>query len=156
MLNVRPISPTLDRAFTLNREFDRVFNQAFTGTPTAQLWVPATDVMEKTDGYVISLELPGVLPEHVDLSFEKNTLTIRGSKAPSISNSENGEVRVYAAERMSGSFERTVRLPEYVDADRIEATFAHGVLTVTVPKTQAATPRKISIKNAGEAPQISA
>ena len=154
MLNVRPISPTLDRVFTLNREFDRVLKQAFSGGQTLPLWVPATDVFEKNDAYVISLELPGVLPEHVELSFEKNTLTIRGTKAPSVQNHENGELRVYAVERMSGSFERTVRLPEYVDADRIEATFAHGVLTITVPKTPAATPRRIAIKGAGEPAQI--
>ena len=147
MLSVLPISPTLDRVFTLNREFDRVFNQAFDGRQTAQLWVPAADIVERNDAYVLSLELPGVLPEHVDLSFEKNTLTVRGTKAPSVQNSENGELRVYAAERMSGSFERIVRLPEYVDADRIEATFEHGVLTITVPKSLAATPRKIAIKD---------
>ena len=155
MLNVRPISPTLDRVFTLNREFDRVLNQAFSGGQTLPLWVPATDVFEKNDAYVISLELPGVLPEHVELSFEKNTLTIRGTNASGLPNTENGELRVYAAERLSGSFERTIRLPEYVDSEHIEATFAHGVLTITVPKSQAATPRKIAIRSAEETtPQV--
>jgi len=84
----------------------------------------------------------------VDVSFEQNILTIRGSKPASFDVSTEGEVRVFAAERVHGSFERSVRLPEFVDADRIDANFANGLLTVTVPKAQAAQPRKITIRDA--------
>jgi len=59
---------------------------------------------------------------------------------------ENEELRVYSAERLSGTFERSVRLPEYVEGDKIEATYQHGVLTISVPKAVAARPRKIDVK----------
>jgi HSP20 family protein len=86
-----------------------------------------------------------VSPDQVDVSFEQNVLTVRGTKAGSFDVNAEGELRVFAAERVHGSFERSVRLPEFVDADRIEAKFAHGLLTITVPKAEAAKPRKIAV-----------
>ena len=62
---------------------------------------------------------------------------------------------MYAAERVTGTFERSVRLPEFVDGERISAEFTNGVLTVTVPKAQAAQPRKIEIKPGGASEQLS-
>ncbi|HEX5971216.1 MAG TPA: Hsp20/alpha crystallin family protein, partial [Gemmatimonadaceae bacterium] len=60
-----------------------------------------------------------------------------------------GELRIFAAERVSGTFERSVRLPEFVDAERITASVDNGVLTVTVPKAEAAQPRKITVMTEG-------
>jgi len=144
MLNTRNLN-TLDRMLTL----DRVFDQAFGSSLGSRVWVPAMDVAERKDAYVVQAELPGLSPDQVDLSFEKNVLTIRGTKPASFDTSTDGELRIYAAERVSGSFERSVRLPEFVDADRITASFDNGVLTVTVPKAEAAQPRKISIEHGG-------
>src|SRR6476661_2680626 len=140
MLNTRTLGTSLDRMLTFNRVFDQAFNGA-----GARVWVPALDVAERGDAYVIHVELPGVSPEQVDVSFEQNVLTIRGTKPASFDVAAEGELRVFAAERVHGSFERAVRLPEFVDADRIEAKFAHGLLTITVPKAEAAKPRRISI-----------
>jgi HSP20 family protein len=100
----------------------------------------------------VHAELPGVRPDQVDVSFEQNILTIRGSKPASFDVSTEGELRVFAAERVHGTFERSVRLPEFVDADRIDASFANGLLTITVPKAQAARPRKITIRGASDTP----
>ena len=111
-----------------------------------RFFVPSLDVVERADAYLISAELPGVDPAAVEISFENNTLTLRGTKQPSVKRAENEELRVYTAERLSGEFERAVRLPEYVEGDKIEATYAHGVLTITVPKAAAARPRRIEIK----------
>ena len=113
MLNTRSLSNSLDRMLTLNRALD----QAFNGVGGSRVWVPAIDVAERGDAYVILAELPGVSPEQVDVSFEQNILTIRGSKPASFDVAAEGEVRVFAAERVHGSFERSVRLPEFVDAD---------------------------------------
>ena len=140
MLNTRSLA-TLDRMLTLNRAFD----EAFGGSPGSRVWVPAMDVAERGDAYVVHAELPGVSAEQVEVSFEQNILTIRGTKPASFDVSNDGEMRVFAAERVHGSFERSVRLPEFVDADRIAAKFDNGVLTVTVPKAEAAKPRKIEI-----------
>jgi HSP20 family protein len=149
MLNTRSLGTSLDRMLTLNRALD----QAFNGVTGSRVWVPALDVAERGDAYVILAELPGVSPEQVDVSFEQNVLTIRGSKPASFDVAADGEVRVFAAERVHGSFERSVRLPEFVDAERIDASFMNGLLTVTVPKAQAAQPRKITIRGSANGDQ---
>lgn len=136
---------TLDRMLTL----DRVFDQAFGGSLGARVWVPAMDVAEKHDAYVVQAELPGLAPDQVDVSFEKNVLTIRGTKPASFDSKTDGELRIFAAERVSGSFERSVRLPEFVDAERISANFNNGLLTITVPKAEAAQPRRITVTAGG-------
>ena len=143
MLSTRNLG-SIDRLLTLNRAFD----QAFAAPLAARLWVPALDVAERGDAYLIHAELPGVAPETVDIRFEQNVLTLSGTKPASFAAPANGELRVFAAERVDGRFERSVRLPEFVDAEHIEATFTHGVLTITVPKAPAAQPRKITIKTA--------
>lgn len=155
MMNTRTLGTSIDRMLTLNRALD----QAFNGVGSARVWVPALDVAERGDAYVIHAELPGVSPDQVDVRFEQNVLTVRGTKPASFDVTTDGEVRVFAAERVHGTFERSVRLPEFVDAEKIDASFTNGLLTVTIPKAQAAQPRKITIRGAqqnGEQPQIKA
>jgi HSP20 family protein len=144
MMNTRTLGTSIDRMLTLNRALD----QAFNGIGNARVWVPALDVAERGDAYVIHAELPGVSPDQVDIRFEQNVLTVRGTKPASFDVSTDGEVRVFAAERVHGTFERSVRLPEFVDAEKIDASFTNGLLTVTIPKAQTAQPRKITIRGA--------
>jgi len=144
MLSTRSLSSTLDRMITLNRALDQAFSTGWTGE--ARAWVPAVDIVEKKDAYVIYAELPGVDAPQANVSFEQNVLTIRGERPSPIGAAGEGDLRVYAAERVSGPFERSLRLPKFVDGERISAEFTNGVLTVTVPKAQAAQPRKIEIK----------
>ena len=141
----RSLSSTLDRMWTLNRALDQALSAGFGTARAPQLWVPAMDVAEKAEAYLINVELPGVQPDQVEINFEQNVLTIRGTK-PSNFDATTGEYRVYTAERVTGEFERSVRLPDFVDADHIEASYSHGLLTIVVPKAQAAQPRKIEIK----------
>jgi len=141
MITTSQLMPPFNRVLSFDRELDRLMN--LNGT---RFFVPSLDVVERSDAYMISAELPGVDPAAVDISFENNTLTLRGTKQPSLKREENEELRVYTAERLSGEFERAVRLPEYVEGDKIEATYAHGVLTITVPKAAAARPRRIEVK----------
>ena len=144
MLTNRSLNSTLDRMMTLNR----VLDQALGGNPnSSQVWVPAIDVVEKKDAYLLYAELPGVDASKVDISFEQNVLTICGDKQ-TLTGTTDDELRVYAAERVAGSFERAVRLPEFVDGERISAEFNNGLLTVTVPKAKAAQHRKIAINGA--------
>lgn len=142
MLTTRPYGSSLDRMMTLNRVFDHALN----ASAASRVWVPAMDVAERGDAYLVHAELPGVTPDSVEITFEQNVLTIRGNKPSAFDPQGDGETRVFAAERVHGGFERSVRLPEFVDADRIDAKFADGLLTVTVPKAQAAQARKISIR----------
>jgi len=115
---------------------------AESGTLTAA-WTPAVDVFEDKDAVKIVAELPGVKPEDVKISLENQTLTVRGEKKQV---AEEKTERVHRYERMYGAFERTFALPGTVDADRIEAAFADGLLTVTMPKVERARPRQIEIR----------
>ena len=141
MITTSQLMPTFNRVLAFDRELDRLVN--WNGQ---RAFVPSLDVVERADAYLISAELPGVNPSAVEISFENNTLTLRGTKTPWLQPQENEEVRVYTAERVNGPFERAVRLPEYVEGDKIEATYSQGVLLITVPKAQAARARKIEIK----------
>jgi HSP20 family protein len=140
MVTTRSLSSTLDRMITLNRAIDQAF------TTGSRAWVPAIDVAETKDAYVLYADLPGVDASGVEIAFEKNVLTLSGAKPTTLEAKENAELRVHAAERITGKFERSVRLPEYVDGDKITAAFNNGLLTITVPKAKAAQARRIEIK----------
>lgn len=147
MLTSRSLNSTIDRMLTLNRVLDEALSSSWNGSSAgSRVWVPALDVIEKQDAYLIAIEVPGIDPEAIEVSFEQNVLTVRGSKPLGFDLDEKAEVRVYAAERVSGNFERSVRLPEFVDSENIVAEARHGVLFLTVPKAQAARAKKISIK----------
>jgi HSP20 family protein len=137
---------TLDRMLTLNRALDQALAGSRNGMTSGYVWVPAIDVVEKTDAYQLAFEVPGVDAADVDISFEQNVLTVRGEKAPGFESGGDADVRVHADERVSGKFQRSIRLPEFVDADNISAEFSNGVLYLTVPKAQTARARKIQIK----------
>ena len=140
MVTVTPLNSMLDRVVTLSRAMDQAFANGVSQTAT---WVPALDAVETEHAYVVSIDLPGLAQEHVDIEFDRNTLTVRGNREQQLSNKEG--TRVFFDERAWGAFERSLRFPQYVEADRISAEFANGVLTITVPKSEAAKPRKILI-----------
>jgi HSP20 family protein len=144
MVANRSLNTTLDRMMTLNRALDQAFAAQ---SNDRRVWVPAMDVVEKKDAYVFYAELPGVDASQLDINFEQNVLTIRGTKSSPVDVAKDGEVRVYAAERVNGAFERSLRLPEFVDGEQIGAELTNGVLTVTVPKAKAAQARKIDVKS---------
>jgi HSP20 family protein len=148
-----------DRMLDWSRQVDEAMNRpaaAVTDAPArAQLWLPAVDLYETEGAFVIEADLPGVHQENVDINFDRGTLTITGTRAATLpSRKENGQLRVYSSERLSGGFSRSIRLPEHVDAEHIDAVFAQGVLTLTVPKAKGALPRKITIKTAEPAPAL--
>lgn len=148
MFTRNSLNSTLDRMFTLNRVLDEaIANGNWTGNGEGRSWIPALDVVERADAYLIAVEVPGVDPAAIEVSFEQNVLTIRGSKPMGFGVGKDEELRVYSAERVTGNFERSVRLPEYVDGENISAEFLHGVLFLTIPKMKTAQPRKIEIKS---------
>ena len=143
-MTTHPFASTLDRFGTLNRVLNQMLPDPTSAA--APVWVPPLEVAERADAYLIAVELPGVREEDLELSFESNVLTLRGRKLPSFPTEAEGEtMRLHVSERQAGAFERSVRLPEYVEGDRIEARFVDGVLHVTVPKSPAAQPRKIQL-----------
>jgi len=128
----------------LNRLFGRTYAGAEAGT-SAGAWVPALDIFETKDRYVVNVELPGIEPNSVDVSVEDSTLTIKGERTFYTDVPEESFHRV---ERRFGSFARALSLPPTASAEGIEATFDKGVLAIRVPKAEEAKPRKISIKSA--------
>jgi len=140
-----------DRMFTMSRAVDEAVRQgaldpAETPVPP-QLWLPPIDIYETDSAFVVEADLPGVHQENVSIQFDRNALTISGTRAATLPAKEKAQLRVFSAERPSGTFSRSVRMPEHVEAEKIEASFAQGVLTVTVPKAAGARARAIPIVN---------
>jgi len=120
-------------------EFDRLVGRAF----SRSAWVPALDVRETDDKFELTVDLPGIEPDDVTVNYEDGMLSISGKRE--FSKEERGETW-HRVERGFGTFARQVRLPRTADAERIEASFDKGVLTVSVPKVEAAKPRTIEVK----------
>ena len=143
MTTISPLNGVLSRMATLSRAMDDVIGQT-NESLNGQYWVPSMDAWETEQAFVVQVDLPGLTPEQVDVSFDRNTLTVRGTRSDTIP-TDKGEKRVFFVERSPGSFSRTLRFPQYVEASKIDAKFENGVLTATVPKSEAAKPRKIQV-----------
>jgi HSP20 family protein len=121
------------------RELDRLTQQAF-GTVTRPAAMPM-DAWREGDTFVVEFDIPGVDPDSVDLDVERNVLTVKAER-PGFSR-ENTEM--IASERQRGVFSRQLLLGDTLDADRVEATYDAGVLTLRIPVAEKAKPRKITV-----------
>jgi len=126
----------------MNRLFDN-FARNDEGTTGLSLWMPAVDVAERDDEYLVRLELPGVRKDDVKITIENNVLTIRGEKKREENINENDYRRM---ERSYGSFVRSFTLPTAVRPDKIEAKSQDGILTVRLPKADEARPKQIEVQ----------
>ena len=147
------LNSVLDRMLTLSRAMDdavvdRIFPSVGDIPARNQLWLPPVDTYQTDKAFVIEADLPGVHPENVEINFANGTLTISGMRGPTLpaQDRDKAQLQVFTAERVAGQFSRSIRLPESVDVEKIEATFAHGVLSVVVPKLPSAMARKIAVK----------
>jgi len=122
-----------------------VFDLDFAKPMTDWAVYPAFDLIEKDKEYEITAELPGVDEKNVEIKLNNNLLTIRGEKSES---KEEKEKDYFLSERRFGSFQRSFQVPNGIDADKIEASYSKGVLTVRLPKSAEGqkTERRISIK----------
>jgi len=137
MTNLRRLNSILDEAFN-GWPFQNQENGSLTSS-----WLPPCDVFEDKNSVKIVAEIPGVDAEDVKISLENNLLTLRGEKKQ---HAEEQSERVHRYERSYGVFERTFSLPTTVDPEKIDAQYSHGVLTVTIPKSERARPREIPVK----------
>lgn len=126
-------------------DFQRIISQFFADSeaPLTGAFAPALDVEESDDNFTLHIELPGVKAEDVDVSIEENVLTIAGERGFYSDKTSEGFRRV---ERRFGTFHRAVRLPDRVDPDGVTAAYAEGLLTVVVPKSESAKPRRIQVE----------
>ena len=142
---------------SIQQEMNRLFGSFFDGPvmtagangAIARRWIPAMDLVEGDGEFVLRADLPGVGEDDVKVELEDDVLRISGERRSSQEERKEGYYRV---ERASGSFSRSLTLPEGVDADAVTATFDQGVLEVRVPKPEARKPRKVEI-SVGNAPK---
>ena len=129
----------------MQRELERLMGRAGSGQMQriGGGSYPPVNVLNGPDDLVVQCEVAGVNRKDLDLSITSETLVIKGVKtAPQ----DGGEVHYQQQERGVGEFSRTIVLPDKVDADRIEATLNAGVLTIRLPKSEAARPKQIKVK----------
>jgi HSP20 family protein len=135
------------------RELDRLTQQLFgTNGTTSRPAVMPMDAYRDGAQFVVQFDLPGVDPSSIDLDVERNVLTVKAERAPDYG--DNVELQV--AERPRGVFSRQLFLGDTLDADRIEAHYDAGVLTLRLPIAEKAKPRKIEITGGSQARQIHA
>ena len=131
---------------TLQRELERMqenplgLNLGFSGRGV----FPAVNIFSDKDACVVRLEIPGVPPDQIAIETQGRTLTVAGKRHSTAPEGSGFHRR----ERDSGAFSRSLQLPDDLDLARTEASYAHGLLTLRVPKKEAATPRQISVKAA--------
>ena len=125
-------------------DLHRLFNTLFEDRDSSvqQRWMPAMDLVEADDHFLLKADLPGLSEEDVSIEVRDNALTISGERKAEHERRERGWYRV---ERSFGRFSRSLTLPEGVDPDGISASFDRGVLSVTIPKPEQRKPRKIQI-----------
>ena len=141
---------------SLQQEMNRLFSSFFDTPPAGaggsggspRRWIPAMDLVETDDHFVLRADLPGMSEGDVDLSLEDNVLTLSGERR---TEHEQGGEGFYRLERAAGAFSRSLTLPEGVDGDAIAARFDKGVLEVRVPKPEQRKPRKLRI-SVGDGP----
>jgi len=123
------------------RQLDRLTNQLASGTRTP-LGMPM-DVWQAADGYHVALDLPGVDPASVDITCERNMVTIRADRRPPYGTEDD----VLVAERSQGSFTRQLQVGEALDTDNIKAGYRDGVLSLLIPVAASAQPRRIEVRH---------
>jgi len=134
---------------TIQNEMNRLFNtffdspgQATPASAATRRWIPAMDLVETGDGYVLRADLPGLSDEDVTIEFQDDVLTVSGERKAEHEDRGEGYYRI---ERGFGVFSRSLTLPEGVDPDAVKAHFDRGVLEIRIPKPEERKPRKVSI-----------
>ena len=134
---------------TIQNEMNRLFNTFFDQPNTSgrnggagRQWIPAMDLIETGDHYVLRADLPGLSDEDVNVQLEDNVLTISGERK---ANRETQQEGYYRLERAFGGFARSLTLPEGVDPDGVQAHFDRGVLEIRIPKPEQKKPRQVQI-----------
>jgi len=134
---------------TIQNEMNRLFNTFFDqpapagrGGAPSRRWIPAMDLVETADHYVLRADLPGLDDDDVNIQLEDNTLTISGERKTQREQNEEGYYRI---ERAFGTFTRSLTLPDGVNPDAVQAHFDRGVLEIRIPKPEQRKPRQVQI-----------
>jgi HSP20 family protein len=137
-INFETFEQVLNSNFAL--PFPRLFDNGH-----HEPWQPRTDISETDAAYIVEVDLPGMTIHDISVRLEGTTVVIAGKRQSTHSGSVNPQARI---ERPCGTFQRAFTLPTAVKRDEVQATYANGVLTITVPKADAARPRQITVQAA--------
>lgn len=128
---------------SLFSDFDRLFQTTpYLRRNAVSEWSLALDVAENEEGYIVKASVPGMNPDDLEITLEDNVLTVKGEVK---SSEEINDEQYHVRERRFGSFSRNIRFPVEVNADDVEASYEHGILTLNVPKAEEVKPRRISV-----------
>lgn len=135
----------------IRSQMDSLFAPAFglfgqrqdAAMPSVPVWAPALDISERKDAYLVSVELPGVKLDDLQITLDDGLLTIQGERSFADDASEQQYHRI---ERRYGAFRRSITLPAHVMADAVGASFEDGVLQILVPKAEEAKPKRIQVR----------
>jgi len=125
-----------------NRFFEEFFKDVPFTQESRENWMPAVDILEKEGNLILRAELPGMTEKQIDIKLEGNTLTLKGERKME---NEDKKSNYHRIESFYGSFTRSFRLPDTVDAEKINAEYKNGVLTVTIPQKPEVRPREIPV-----------
>jgi HSP20 family protein len=144
MMRMFNVIPRFDAALRpQTRLWDTLFSDWM--VPSSNLgeyeWVPSSDISETDTGYLLTMELPGIDMNKLDISFSEGILSVKGEKTKDISRGES----CYCSERYSGSFQRSFRIPGPVDSEKIEAGYKDGILRVSLARSGKSVVKKIEI-----------
>jgi HSP20 family protein len=154
MLNMTRWTPWTELA-GLHRDLDSIFGRVFgeTGSrASVDSFAPAADLRREGDKWMLSMALPGVSPDKVDIDVVGRTLRIRGERLAN----DKATSEPILGEIVYGRFEREFSLPEDIDAEHVEATYRHGMLELVLPLSEAAKPRRVEVKATPDAKQLHA
>jgi HSP20 family protein len=162
MIHLNPIQPernlnTMSTAVTLDpfnglRLFEDAVTRLMSEPRANRPWSPAVDILETEDALTLKADLPDVKIEDIDVRVEHQTLSLRGQRKFAKEENVKGYHRI---ERSYGEFVRTFAVPQTVDTERVQADYKNGLLTITLPKKEAAKPRqvKVAVQNGDAAAQ---
>jgi HSP20 family protein len=137
-----PFQDMLSLREAMNQLLEESFVRPVNGRAGQQGYVPALDLSETQDGYLVEAAVPGLKPEDLEITVENNVLSIRGQTHKE---DEDKQRNYHRVERRFGSFQRTIALPSTVKTDAIQASLESGILRLEIPKAEEVKPRKISV-----------
>jgi len=133
----------LDRLASFRDEINRLFDAGPGSRDTGFAgWAPVLDLYDEKDHFLVSIELPGMKKEDINVSFHDCALTVSGERKHE---REGKEGQTFRSERYFGKFQRSVSLPTGVDPSKVKATYKDGVLLIELPKSEEAKPRQIEV-----------
>ena len=151
LIRWQPVNDVVSLQSDVNRLFNTFFDSPRNGSPRGSGWAPPMDLVERDDRFVLTADLPGLAESDVVVEVEDRTLTISGERKAE--HEDSGE-NYFRLERATGTFSRSLLLPDGVDPEQIKARFENGVLELSIPKPEAPKAQRVAIQVGGSPPEI--